>query len=174
MMKTIDDFLLEWGYKLSLKIQEQLEKPVQYAPGYNGDAYSNGRNKSYMGAAPKSAMGDPLYNSVYFNVKNETLSIEMNYYWKYVEYGRKPGKYVPIKPLEEWARSKGFSNPRSAAFAISRNIFKFGVKPTNFYGTSIDKITELLDTEFKDDVDFYLDLLLDSIKEKDLEIDIRI
>jgi hypothetical protein len=65
-------------------------------------------------------------------------------YWQNVNDGRKPGKYVPIKPLMDWIRHKGFNknkktgkfqkfNIKGMAFAVSKNIQKFGISPTNFY-----------------------------------------
>lgn len=59
------------------------------------------------------------------------------FYGDFVDKGRKKGvKKVPIDALEEWIKQKNFSfaagNIRGAAFAIQTNIFKFGIKPTNW------------------------------------------
>lgn len=55
--------------------------------------------------------------------------IEANDYLKFVDEGRKPGKYPPIQAISKWANFKGI--PQSAVFPIARSIFKFGIKPTN-------------------------------------------
>ena len=63
---------------------------------------------------------------VYFNLED---------YWKYVEYGRNPGKMPPISVIENWIRIKPIvPNPingkvpdtRQLAFLISRHIGEYG------------------------------------------------
>ena len=44
-----------------------------------------------------------IYGSVY------TMEIKMEDYWKFVEYGRQPGKFPPIEPIIKWTVQKGFS-----------------------------------------------------------------
>jgi hypothetical protein len=76
------------------------------------------------------------------------MKVNMLEYWKYVNDGRQPGKYVPLKPLMAWMRAKGMNrdtkgrykkfNIKGVAFAISKSIMKFGIKPTNFYDDSFD------------------------------------
>jgi hypothetical protein len=65
------------------------------------------------------------------------IDLEMNVYGQWVQSGRMPGKYVPIKPLEEWITQKGlkFVNKKTnkpmttkqMAFAISNHIHTFGI-----------------------------------------------
>jgi len=43
-----------------------------------------------------------------------------------LEFGQRPGKRPPVEPIEKWARRKGFTNPRGAAFSIARRIFQQG------------------------------------------------
>ncbi len=80
-------------------------------------------------------------------------------YWRQVDEGRKPGKYVPIAPLQRWARVKlGLSGAeaRSAAFAISKSIQKKGYKGTNIFKNNITKfkkkVAKLIATQGKNDV----------------------
>jgi hypothetical protein len=131
-------------------IKEELGKPYPFAPGYNGSRKSNGiRNlKKKTGA---------LYNSVKvtFDPKTDQLKVNMLEYWKNVNDGRKPGKYVPLKPLMDWIKIKGFNrdtrgrfkkfNIKGTAFAISTNIKKFGIQPTNFYDNAFDKFIDAFD-----------------------------
>jgi hypothetical protein len=139
-------FMTIWGNKFVSELKNQLLLKYPYAPGYNDNAYSRGRNKDYSGSASKKATGS-LYESIQGNITDDGFELLMNDYWEFVNYGREEGKYVPITPLENWAKLKGFANPRGAAFGISKNIFKFGVKPTNFYETAIDKIQTEFDAE---------------------------
>lgn len=80
----------------------------------------------------KDATGS-LLNSLAFEVKEEAQQIKFfilaNDYLKYVDKGRRPGKYPPIKAIAQWVRVKGISP--EAVFPIARSIFKFGIKPTN-------------------------------------------
>lgn len=80
----------------------------------------------------KKASGS-LINSIDYKVRGvaeEALIIlEANDYLEYVDKGRKPGKYPPIKAISKWASIRGIS--QKAVFPIARSIFKFGIEPTN-------------------------------------------
>lgn len=67
-----------------------------------------------------------------------TLSFSGEDYAQYVDSGRKPGSYAPIRELEKWASSRGI--PKKAVFAINRSIFRFGIKPTNFIDSAVKNI----------------------------------
>jgi len=171
--EVLYQFLQEYGQLLKREIQLQLDKNYTYAPGYNKDAYSRDRKLDYAGNKPKSPFGiGNLSKSidVELNVATDSVDIYMLDYWKYVNYGRKEGKYVPIKPLEDWARSKGLPDPRSAAFAISKNIQKFGIMPTKFYENALDNIANLILERFEDDADDYIDALFGRIEEKNITL----
>ena len=51
-----------------------------------------------------------LYNSVTYLVENNNntfeVKIELEDYWKYVEYGRKAGKFPPFNAIKEWIQIK--------------------------------------------------------------------
>ena len=57
-------------------------------------------------------------------------------YWEFVEYGRKAGKFVPIKPLKNWLLAKGL---KLSPYAISKNIQKFGIKEKPFFRESLNE-----------------------------------
>ena len=80
----------------------------------------------------KSASG-ALINSLDYRVKetaqNISIIIQSNEYLQFVDEGRKPGKYPPIRAISKWASLKGIS--QDAVFPIARSIYKFGIKPTN-------------------------------------------
>lgn len=124
-------------------LKNNLAKPYPYAPGYFGQKQATGfRNmKKKTGA---------LYNSinVSFDETTNKMTVNMLDYWRYVNDGRQPGQYVPLKPLMTWMKQKGMNrdtkgrfkkfNMKSVAFAISKSIQKFGIQPTNFYDDSFD------------------------------------
>jgi len=80
----------------------------------------------------KDATG-ALLNSLAFEIKEDAQQIQFfikaNDYLKWVDKGRRPGKYPPIKAISKWAQVKGIS--QEAVFPIARSIYKFGIKPTN-------------------------------------------
>jgi len=124
-------------------LKNNLAKPYPYAPGFFGQKKSTGRRDM------RKKTGN-LYNSinVSFDPEANKMKVNMLNYWKYVNDGRQPGKYVPLKPLMAWLRTKGMNrdtrgrykkfNIKGVAFAISRSIMKFGIQPTNFYDDSFD------------------------------------
>ena len=107
----------------------------------------------YQGIGNKVASGT-LARSVQVaevttNSGQQSLLIMMEDYGRYVQEGRRKGKYVPIKPLIQWIKdrhlqgrdTKGrFITHKSFAFAISRNIMKFGIRPADFVYLSIEDI----------------------------------
>jgi hypothetical protein len=59
----------------------------------------------------------------------------------FVDKGRKAGKQPPISSIEEWCKRK--SIPKSASFAIARNIGKNGIPATNFMKT-LRKLSDII------------------------------
>lgn len=145
-----------WGARFAKVLKERLAASYPYAPGSAGsqptltigDAYSNGRKTEFAGEGNKLA-SSALYNSISYESDGKSFVLLMNDYWEYVNYGRERGFYVPINPLEAWAKLKGFPNPRSAAFGISKNIYKFGIAPTYFYDDALLQ----LEAEFDEGVE---------------------
>jgi hypothetical protein len=78
------------------------------------------------------------------------LQILMEEYGQWVQSGRVAGKgYVPIGSLMKWIKQRGlkgrnkkgkFISDKSFAFAIQKNIRKFGIRPANFLDISMEKI----------------------------------
>lgn len=141
----------ELAEKFQKALKDNLAKPYPYAPGFFGQKPKTGiRNM-------KKKTGN-LYNSinVSFDADANKMRVSMLNYWKYVNDGRQPGKYVPLKPLMDWMRTKGMNrdpkgrfkkfNIKGVAFAISKSIKENGIQPTNFYDDSFD----ILVKAFKD------------------------
>jgi hypothetical protein len=92
-------------------------------------------------------------------VMNEPIiEIISNEYLQWVDKGRRPGKYPPIKPIANWARIKGID--AKAVFPIARNIFKFGIKPTNVIQTTdrqmLRQVDSALAQEIADNMEIYV------------------
>jgi hypothetical protein len=74
-----------------------------------------------------------LINSIDYRIRKEakeiSIIIDSVDYLKFVDEGRKPGKYPPLRAIQNWVDVKGIS--REAVWPIMQSIYKFGVKPTN-------------------------------------------
>lgn len=165
MDEDLKAFMTIWGDKFKKELQAQLLVKYNYAPGIDGNAYGNGRNPEFQGSASKIATGS-LYNSITTNITDDGLELLMLDYWEWVNYGRAKGKYVPIKPLEEWATLKGFENPLSAAFGISKNIQKFGIAPTNFYDNAINNLQQQFDSQLEETIGRSFEEFFDNLLEQ--------
>lgn len=90
---------------------------------------------------PKRATGN-LIKSINYKLIETARGVQTQIYaldyLTYVDKGRKPGSYPPIKPLLAWARVKGL--PEGAAYGAQKNIYKFGIKPTNVIKKTITMI----------------------------------
>ena len=125
---------------LKLEIQTQLQIPRQHQ-GYNGEPKN--------GVSAPIASGQLLNNidvvwEGSFDEGDLTLLVKMEDYWYYVNYGRKPGKWPPIAPIDKWVVSKRglrdvvrdqsgrFIKRKSLVFLIRRSIGELGWKGTEF------------------------------------------
>ena len=100
---------------------------------------------------------DNLYNSVKYIVDTSTkgrfeVKISLLEYWKYIENGRRAGKFPPITAIKEWIKvkpvlPKPMSNGKlpteqQLTYLISRKIALDGIKPNPILEKSIKSITE--------------------------------
>ena len=128
-------------------IEELIKKSIEekrYAFGF----------ANYRGIGNKVASGR-LKNSV--EVKQTTnsrdlqvLQVLMIDYAQYVQAGRRRDKKgVPISSLLQWIKERGlkgrdkkgrYMTNKSFAFAIQKNITKYGIRPANFIDISIETI----------------------------------
>jgi hypothetical protein len=80
----------------------------------------------------------------------DVLQVLMEDYGQWVQSGRRAGKgFVPVGSLLKWIKQRGlkgrdkkgkYIKDISFAYAIQKNINKFGIRPANFLDISIDKI----------------------------------
>ena len=125
---------------------------------------------NYRGTSNKVASGT-LARSVQVVTKQSNdvtvLQVLMEEYGQWVQSGRLRGKgFVPVGSLIRWIKQRGlkgrdkkgrYMTDKSFAYAIQKNINKFGIRPANFLDVSIEKImndpriTELLgDAAYED------------------------
>lgn len=155
---NLEQAMNKYGSELVNALKNALMMDYMYAPGFMKDAYSNGRNRQYSGSAPKRHSGSLIDSISYtYDVSNEELLIFMNDYWQYVNDGRQPGKYIPVtNSLKQWAKDK--LGDEGAAYAISRNAYKFGIAPTKFYDTALDNMNfgENIPVELEDGLEMMM------------------
>ena len=101
---------------------------------------------------------DVLYNSVKFNVENNGKTFEVQItledYWKYVENGRKAGKWPPINAIQKWVEIKPvlprpmangkLPTTQQLAFLIARKIGLEGIKPRPLLQESVNEVWEVM------------------------------
>lgn len=113
--KSVKDILNRYGVQIISKMREELVQNNSIATS-------------------------KLYNSLTYEVKQKVnefiLSFKSEDYAKYVESGRKPGKFPPINKIKEWTKSKGI--PERAAYPIAMKIYKFGIPPRPFIKPAFD------------------------------------
>lgn len=160
-----------WGSRFVRILRTKLNSPYDSAPGYNLDAYSGEkpRDPEYRANRIKSRVGSALYESIEGRITPDGFELLMNDYWEYVNYGRLPGKYVPIGPLYEWAKLKGFPDYKAAAWGANHNIKKFGIAPTYFYENAI----ETLEVQFLNEAAEWVDKTLNDFFDNLLETNIQ-
>lgn len=86
--------------------------------------------------------------SIEFTNNKYQCSIHIADYWKYVEYGRRPGKFPPINKILNWIKVKpviprpmnGLKPPTEPqlAFLISRKIARDGIKAGNQFTEALN------------------------------------
>ena len=95
-----------------------------------------------------------LYNSISYvvesNVTNFEVTLNLEEHWKYIEKGRKAGKFPPINKIEKWVEIKPviprpmangkLPTTKQLAFLISRKIALEGIKPRPLLQQSIDEV----------------------------------
>jgi len=123
-----------------------------------------------------------LYNSVRSlfddNGKYFEIKLELEDYWKYIENGRKAGKFHPINAIEKWIDIKPvipyplkngkLPTPPQLAYLIARKIGLEGIEPKPILQKSVDEIMEdiykdienALHKDFEKEIGFALERLV--------------
>lgn len=105
----------------------------------------------------KIASGD-LYESVEYivNTKNKgtfSVQISLNDYAKYIEKGRKAGKFPPISAIEKWIKVKPvlprpyngkLPTTKQLAYLIARKIALDGIKPQPLLQQSLNDVMDVM------------------------------
>ena len=117
--------------------------------------------RQFMKSEGKDATGD-LSRSVKYKLfvgdAIITLDLQLLEYWKYVEYGRKPGKFPPRSAILKWIDDKPITpypdkrgrtpTKEQLAYLIGRKIAVEGIEPTPILHEAINIVND----EFLDQI----------------------
>lgn len=97
--------------------------------------------------------------NVHRQARMEGETVSRQTYSSAVEYGRKPGSFPPLAPIERWVRLKGLAGTfstrtrrrtggravqarqdRAVAYVIARKIFRKGIQPKPFLQPAFDDV----------------------------------
>lgn len=102
------------------------------------------------------------------------VSLLLEQYWKYLEYGRGPGKFPPIDKIREWVRvkpvipypdSRGrLPSIKQLAFLIARKIAREGTPRTDLLHRTVEEINreyhDKIRDAFRQDLGEYMGVLI--------------
>ena len=75
-----------------------------------------------------------LINSLNYKLRETLDGVEIDFeaedYIKWVDEGRRPGKFAPINPIKKWCKTRGLNE--NVAYAINYKIKRVGITPTRF------------------------------------------
>jgi len=145
----------------------QLDKIEQIAERIV-DAYRNTLTEKGIDAT--GSLGQTASAIVTLNGDRLIISLDLEYYWKYVEYGRRSGKMPPIAPIENWIKVKPVvPNPvngkvptsKQLAFLIARKIGREGIpakRPleSTLYSDATEQIIQDIKSEIIRQLNNYL------------------
>lgn len=122
----------------------------------------------------KKATGDLIRSikpiEIQFETNKYSGSISLAYYWKYVEYGRRPGKFPPPNKILDWIKIKPViprpvngikPTEKQLAFLISRKIARDGIEAGNQFKEALDltwaknknKISDAISIDLQSNID---------------------
>jgi len=118
-------------------IAEQVKRCIQASMEKNGENDKIGEN---------TLIDSHLYDELdVSNVDLELIKVLINNYYKYVEWGMKPGNWVDEKYLIPWMAEKGISNDNGEVWYIQKSIYEEGITGRPFLDEGFDMLDEYWD-----------------------------
>lgn len=117
---------------------------------YGNEIINTYRRKLYEGGSTATGtLGNTISATV--NAEDGIYEVNLNIqdYWKYVEYGRLPGKFPNIDAIRKWIQVKPvipytyngkLPTLNELTFLISRKIANKGIEPTYYLNRTLDEI----------------------------------
>ena len=124
------------------------------AETYRGLLLRDGKNATGELISSIKPMTPELVNGAF------ECSLSLAPHWKYVENGRRPGKFPPIDNILDWVKAKpqlARPNrldrkeiaPKQLAFLVARKIATKGIQP----GNQLEEAIDIVYTRWKDRID---------------------
>lgn len=117
-----------------------------------GDALQNSLKNAYL-ENDKKASGELIESVRYIITKNEReieVSLNLAEWWKYIEYGRRPGKFPPTDAIMKWIKIKPviptegvtgkLPTEQQLAFLIGRKIAMKGIEAGNYLTMTVEEV----------------------------------
>lgn len=124
----------------------------------------------------KVASGELLNSCEYIIEKDDRqieVSLSLAEWWKFVEYGRKPGKFPPPDKIRDWVRIKPvvpregsngkLPTEQQLTYLISRKIALEGIEASNNLTRSVKEINEDFDERIMEAINKDIEENLDVI-----------
>lgn len=134
-MDGLQEILEKWGRETIVKMVAVLKSNDSFASGF---------------------LINSLSEEFIEDIEGASVVINFAEYGIYVDSGRRPGKWPPIRPIKDWVRNKGLN---LSPFAVQRNIFKFGINPRPFLFV-FDRELAQLDKNLLNFIDEEIDIVL--------------
>lgn len=125
------------------------------------------------GAFASGKLFDSVHHIVTVEDHTIDLSLSLEDYWKYVEEGRKPGKFPPLDKIEEWIRIKPVApypdsrgrvpSNKQLAFLIGRKIAEEGTEGRHLLDNAIESTQdwmEIIEQAISKDIEIEIDEFL--------------
>lgn len=126
------------------------------------------RYQSYVPEATGRLASTARFEVVYKDTTYE-VGLWLQDYWKYVENGRKAGKFPPLSKIEEWIRVKPvIPRPnKNGVLPTEKQLANEGIAPKNILQRTVDEVNDnmlmsirmAIMEDIKDDFDTVLVLL---------------
>lgn len=125
--------------KNSLDLNTIKEITNLFAAALKDKLEENGSNATHQ-------LSNSIKDIVKFDGKYLTVSIQLEDYYKYVENGRKAGKFPPVDAIKKWitikpvipyARGKRLPNENQLSYLIGRKIAREGTRANPFLEPTI-------------------------------------
>lgn len=125
--------------KNSLDLNTIKEITNLFAAALKDRLEENGSNATHQ-------LSNSIKDIVKFDGKYLTVSIQLEEYYKYVENGRKAGKFPPVEKIKEWikvkpvlpyTKGKRLPNENQLAYLIGRKIAREGTRGNPFLEPTI-------------------------------------
>lgn len=103
---------------------------------------------------------DSVNSQVIVNDRGYEVNLTLQHYWKYIESGRKPGKFPPVGALIRWIEVKPIipkpdangklPSPKQLAYLIGRKIEQEGIEPFPALKTTQEELDKIYHKKLSD------------------------